>query len=425
MRACIYEDGGVALLEPLTLTRPAFDLWCGATPLLYKQRRAINTDEFGALVRPELAELCRQHHPDLAVNDSAWIKREDVVLVNARWLPPAQLIDDLQTPRVGLVEDEVAFIVPPRSDVVDCRHDTIDESIDTWKQSLCHCHAGGRMIGYPWDLVEENAAVLRRDAELFPNWKRDWSKTPSLAIVGPAEQMLAHPDATIEPFVTVDTRPGPVMIDRGAVVHSFSRMEGPCYLGPESWVLGAKLRGGTIGPCCRIGGEVEASIVQGFSNKYHDGFLGHSYLGEWVNIGASTQVSDLRNDYGPIRVTLGGERIHTGLTKVGVFLGDHTKTGLGALLNSGTVVGAFCNLLASGGLLPPVIPSFCLVKNGNVSERQDLRQAFATAATALRRRGQELTGTHIEFFFTLYDQTAADRQRLIRDNDMRRWRKSV
>src|SRR5262249_54710101 len=154
--------------------------------------------------------------------------------------------------------------------------------------------------------------------------------------------------------------------DEGAVVHSFSRLEGPCYVGKETWIVGAKLRGGSIGPKCRIGGEFEASIVQGHSNKYHDGFLGHSYLGEWVNPAAGTQTSDLRNDYGEIRVRVAGQRIATGRTKIGSFIGDHTKTGLSALLNTGSVIGAFCAILPAGYLLPPVVPSFCQVQHGQI-----------------------------------------------------------
>ena len=101
--------------------------------------------------------------------------------------------------------------------------------------------------------------------------------------------------------MVADTTGGPVVIDREAVVTAFTRLEGPCYIGPRTQVHGAKIRAGTtLGPDCRIGGEVEASIVQGHSNKYHDGFLGHAYLGEWVNLGAGTQNSDLRNDYGEV-----------------------------------------------------------------------------------------------------------------------------
>src|SRR5213079_2823981 len=110
--------------------------------------------------------------------------------------------------------------------------------------------------------------------------------SPDAAVVGPREHFLVHRDAQVDPFVVADTRQGPVIVDRGAVIHSFTRLEGPCYVGPESVVLGAKLRGGTLGPQCRVGGEFEASIMQGYTNKYHDGFLGHSYVGAWVNLAA-------------------------------------------------------------------------------------------------------------------------------------------
>src|SRR5207245_10009051 len=131
-------------------------------------------------------------------------------------------------------------------------------------------------------------------------------------------------------------------IDAEAVVHARTRLEGACYIGLGCHVLGATIRAGTsLGPACRVGGEVEASIVLGRSNKYHDGFLGHSYVGEWVNLGAGTHNSDLRNDYGEVTAVVRGERIRTGLGKVGCFLGDHVKTGLGTLLNTGSNVGCF------------------------------------------------------------------------------------
>jgi UDP-N-acetylglucosamine diphosphorylase/glucosamine-1-phosphate N-acetyltransferase len=216
------------------------------------------------------------------------------------------------------------------------------------------------------------------------------------------------------------------MIDAGAQVNAFSRLEGPCYIGKESWIVGAKLRANsTIGPCCRIGGEVEASLVQGHSNKYHEGFLGHSYVGEWVNLAAATQTSDLRNDYDVVRMTVNGQRLNTGKTKVGSFIGDHTKTGLGALFNTGSAIGAFANVLPSGTLLPQVIPSFCLVQHGQLQEQWDLRKLFHTAGRAMQRRGKELTEVHRDFYYGLFDATTSWRQRTIRDEEVRRMRKSV
>src|SRR5207247_5249648 len=125
----------------------------------------------------------------------------------------------------------------------------------------------------------------------------------TLSVVGSIDGVRADPTAVIEPAVVANTTHGPVVIGPGALITAFTRLEGPCYIGPYTHVLGAKIRAGTtLGPHCRIGGEIEASIVHGFSNKYHDGFLGHAYVGEWVNLGAGTHNSDLRNDYGPVNV---------------------------------------------------------------------------------------------------------------------------
>ncbi|HYT92868.1 MAG TPA: putative sugar nucleotidyl transferase [Gemmataceae bacterium] len=423
MRICIFEDRRVDALEPLSLTRPAFDLLCGAGSLLQRHVRAFAADEVGVLVRPELAELCRLMHPELAVNDPDWLRDGTTLLVNARWLPSAP-IEDRQSPRIGLVGEAVAYVVLPAPGVPECTAETVAEWVEDCKDTLPRTPAGGVMAGHLWDLVEHNPTALDDDLAAFRAPRPPRTLT-NVAVLGPEESFVVDPMATIEPFVVADTRNGPVLIDRGAVVHSFSRLEGPCYVGPESWILGAKLRGGTIGPCCRIGGEVEACILQGHSNKYHDGFLGHSYVGEWVNLGAGTQVSDLRNDYGMIRVSVNGVRVPTGRNKVGSFIGDHTKTGLGTLLNTGTTVGAFCGLLPSGSLLPHVIPSFCMYGYGQLQERWDLRQLFATAAVAMRRRGHELSGVHTDFLFGLYDRTAALRRKVIREVELRRWRQSV
>jgi UDP-N-acetylglucosamine diphosphorylase/glucosamine-1-phosphate N-acetyltransferase len=280
------------------------------------------------------------------------------------------------------------------------------------------------MIEFLWDAVNHNGQALGEDWSWFQ--REQGGANHGIAVVGPADRLVVAPGASIEPFVTADTRQGPVLIDRGAVIHSFSRLEGPCYVGAESWIVGAKLRGGSsIGPHSRMGGEIEASIVQGHSNKYHDGFLGHSYIGEWVNLAAATQTSDLRNDYGVVRLTVNGERLSTGRTKIGSYIGDHTKTGLGALLNTGSVIGVFCNLLASGTLLPSVVPSFCQVQQGSVQERFDMRQMFATAGHAMHRRGCDFTESHLDFFYTLYDQTAERRRKTVQEAERRRLRKSV
>jgi UDP-N-acetylglucosamine diphosphorylase/glucosamine-1-phosphate N-acetyltransferase len=395
-------------------------LWCGSTSLLQRQARFFGATEVGGLVRTRLAALTRLAHPGLAVNDPAWL-RGAAVLVNARWLPPAEGPPlETDVPLVGLAGDQVAFVVPPPGSP--CSEDTLDEWLDRWRLALPHHDAGGAMIDYAWDLVERNGEALCQDL----GWRRRaWGEDvpDALTVVGPRDRLAVSPEAVVEPLAVADTTRGPVLIDAGAVVHAFSRLEGPCYVGRGSQVLGAKVRGGTLGPDCRVGGEVEASIFQGHSNKYHDGFLGHSYVGAWVNLGAGSQVSDLRNDYGPVRVTVAGQTVRTGRTKVGAFLGDHTKVGLNALLNSGTVVGAFAHLLPTGGLLPKVIPSFCEVWKGQLRGRTDLREILATAETVVRRRGQEWGPAQEDFVMAFYDQTARERQRFFIESEQHRLRR--
>jgi UDP-N-acetylglucosamine diphosphorylase/glucosamine-1-phosphate N-acetyltransferase len=423
MRICLFEDQQVAFLEPLTLTRAAFHLRCGARTLWQRHQAYFAGVELGALVRPHLAELCRLVHADMAVNDAAWLREAPTILVNARWLPPEGQPEKAAAPRVALVGEQVAYVVLPKNTGTEGTVESIVDSLEHWKQTLPHTQAGGWMIDYPWDLIEHNGGLLCRD---FPRGSRPPASRNGLAVVGPSDWLFIDPSATLDPMIVADTTHGPVVIERDAVVHAFTRLEGPCYIGPGSWVLGAKVRGHTtIGPMCRVGGEIEASIIHGYSNKYHDGFLGHSYVGEWVNLAAGTQVSDLRNDYSHVPVTINGTKLDTQQSKVGSFIGDHSKTGLNVLLNTGTVVGAFCNLLPSGALLPKVIPSFCRYYHGQVQARSDWREMITTAAKVMQRRGQELTDTHTTLFNVLYDQTAAQRKQALREGDQRRLRQSM
>jgi UDP-N-acetylglucosamine diphosphorylase/glucosamine-1-phosphate N-acetyltransferase len=294
-----------------------------------------------------------------------------------------------------------------------------------WKQTLRQCPAGGFMIAYPWDLVERNAEILEQDWEQWRGQRGRAADRADVAVVGPRERFLADPEARVEPLAAIDTTHGPVLVDRGAVVQAFSRLEGPCYVGPETHVLGARVRGSSFGPQCRVGGEVECTVIQGYSNKPHDGFLGHSYLAEWVNLGAGTQVSDLRTDYRPISVSIAGQRVPTGRIKVGAYLGDHTKTSINTLVNQGTVAGPFSLLLTSGTLMPRMLPPFAQFAHGRIQERVDLRQLFETAATVMARRNRQWTETHAELFFTLFDRTEAARRQLIRESEQRWLRRVV
>ncbi len=419
MRICIYEDSQTAWLEPITLTRPAFALWCGAERLFERQCRQFGAEDVGFWMRRELVEMWKLDHESEPVNDADWLRDRATVWLNGRWLPaPVERID-ASSPHVGTMNGQIAYAVLPAGEAPSIAE--LDAWLGAWKDRLPQRGVSGAMLDYLWDLVDHNGTALIHDGGWFRAAHAVRPLPAQVAVAGPAEMLIVAEDATIEPFVYADTRGGPVLIDRGAIVHAFTRLEGPCYVGRDSWIVGGKLRAGSsIGPCCRIGGEVEASIVQGFSNKYHDGFLGHSYLGEWVNLAAATQTSDLRNDYDMIRVNVNGQRIATGKTKIGSYIGDHSKTGLSALLNTGSTIGAFANVLPSGTFPPQVMPSFCQVQQGDLREVWDLRKVFATAARVMQRRGKTLTETHRDFYDHLFEATAQSRRRLMRESEMRR-----
>jgi UDP-N-acetylglucosamine diphosphorylase / glucose-1-phosphate thymidylyltransferase / UDP-N-acetylgalactosamine diphosphorylase / glucosamine-1-phosphate N-acetyltransferase / galactosamine-1-phosphate N-acetyltransferase len=390
MRICIYEDSQSVWLDPIALTRPAFALWCGAERLFERLIRQFAPSEIGFWMRPELVELWKLDRPSEPVNDVAWAREKPTVWINGRWLAAPDVAIDAANPHVGMMNGQIAYVVLPSGESP--IGEAIDAWLGVWKARLPARAVSGALVNYLWDAVDHNATALKQDGGWFRALHGARPTTRNVSVTGPQEQVIIANGATIDPFVFADTRGGPVMIDRDAVVHSFSRLEGPCYVGVDSWVVGAKLRAGsTIGPCSRVGGEIEASIVQGFSNKYHEGFLGHSYLGEWVNLAAATQTSDLRNDYDHVKVTVNGERLSTGKSKVGAFIGDHTKTGLASLLNTGSTVGAFANVLPAGTLSPQVIPSFCQAQQGELRELWDLRKVFGTAARVMQRRGKNLT----------------------------------
>jgi UDP-N-acetylglucosamine diphosphorylase / glucose-1-phosphate thymidylyltransferase / UDP-N-acetylgalactosamine diphosphorylase / glucosamine-1-phosphate N-acetyltransferase / galactosamine-1-phosphate N-acetyltransferase len=429
MRICLFEDHGVFDLEPLTLTRPVFDLICGASSLAQRQGRYFRPSSVGTLVRPCLASLSREQDPHLPVNDPVWLGVGPVVLVNGRWLPPADdggFVLVPFEPCLGMAGDEVAWAVVEPQHLIGCTPLNLPHFLDDWKQMLPWREASGQLIGRPWELVEQNREILMADFQLFESQTAPAERPNRPSIVGPQNQLWIDPTARIDPQVVADTTAGPVIVDRNAFIAPFSRLEGPCYVGPGSQVLGANIRGGTtIGPYCRIGGEVEASIVHGFSNKYHDGFLGHSYVGEWVNIGAGAHTSDLRHDYGEVIVTVAGTRVPTGCTKVGSFIGDHTKIGLGCLLNTGTNIGVFAGVLPAGKLLPRHVPSFCSVQHGSLTESDDLDVLFATAEEVMARRGVRFTRTHQQLYRSVYEQTEAQRREALPRPEQRRWARSA
>ncbi len=209
----------------------------------------------------------------------------------------------------------------------------------------------GLVLRGTYDLLTALEQFLAIDCADFLVAPHDGVPEGSVVLGDPAHLICLG--ASIEPGVVFDLRHGAVVIDQASEIRSGTRLEGPIYVGPNTRVLGGFLRGSVFGPECRARGEISGSVFLGFTNKSHEGFVGHSVVGQWVNLGAGTTTSNLKNTYGPVRLEVEGERIETGRLNLGSLIGDHAKTAIGTLLATGTVISAGANVFG-----PPAAPKY-------------------------------------------------------------------
>jgi UDP-N-acetylglucosamine diphosphorylase/glucosamine-1-phosphate N-acetyltransferase len=213
----------------------------------------------------------------------------------------------------------------------------------------------GWWLEHPWDLLRHLPAMLASDiGALAPAVSR---ATMDGHVVLGTHDVVLETGSRVEPFVVFDASAGPILVRAGASVAAFTRLVGPCAIGRDTQVLGGKVATASIGEMCRVHGELSTSIFIGHANKGHDGFVGHSVLGRWTNLGAATVTSNLKNTYGNVQTWTPGGDQDTGLQFLGTLLGDHAKTAIGTRLMTGTVVGAGANVV-SDGLPAKVIPPF-------------------------------------------------------------------
>jgi UDP-N-acetylglucosamine diphosphorylase/glucosamine-1-phosphate N-acetyltransferase len=240
-----------------------------------------------------------------------------------------------------------------------------------------------------FDLITALEQLLGADCADLQAAPRGGVPEGSVVLGDPARVVVRG--AAVEPGVVFDVRQGAVVLEAGAEVRHGTRLEGPVYVGPGTKVLGGFIRGSSFGPECRVHGEIAASVFQGYANKSHDGFVGHSVVGQWVNLGAGTTTSNLKNTYGPVRLDMAGGRIETGRLNLGTLFGDHAKTAIGSMLATGTVVGAGANVFGPAGP-PKYVPPFTWGADGErVSEDGFLR----VAERVMSRRSVELSAERL------------------------------
>jgi UDP-N-acetylglucosamine diphosphorylase/glucosamine-1-phosphate N-acetyltransferase len=402
--------------HPLALSRPVFELRCGMTTLAQKMVARYRAADVACFVPPYLADVYRAASA-WPVNDASKLAGEDLLIVAARLRADGLDFAPSGPGRVATDADgEVLAAWIPRAELAGLDAGSIDALLESAKTRLPAAPENPPAWNYTWDLVLANPAQLVEDFRTAGRSGIEGKVEEPRAVRGSRSDVYIAPGALVHPMVVIDAEHGPVYIDEGAEIHPFTRIEGPCYIGKRSILLGAKCReGNSIGPMCRVGGEVEESIIHGYSNKYHDGFLGHAYVGQWVNLGALTTNSDLKNDYTNVSVALDGHTpIDTGSTKVGALIGDHTKTSIGTLFNTGACVGAMALIAATGKPLPKFIPSFAWFLEGVVTKGFGKRMLYRTAATAMSRRKCTWTPADEALWDEIFKMTAPRRDEAIK-----------
>ncbi|MCG3179957.1 MAG: hypothetical protein BIFFINMI_02311 [Phycisphaerae bacterium] len=410
MKLVIFEDDCFENFYPLTYPRPIFELRCGALSLAAKVERQVGQKADAYLVRDYLVETFSARAGGAKVNDLSGIAPgEEVLFVNGRLLADK----DWKAPKApGAMGCQKSVSVwRTTADVRKIR--SFADILAAAPADRGKCDA--TCFNWMWEVMLTSVEQIGRDFAAAGRSFVESELRPDVAVFGDRKNLAIHSDVDIHPFVVLDTRHGPITIESGSEVHPFTRIEGPCYVGPKCTLLGAKVREGcSFGPVCRVGGEVEESIIHGYSNKYHDGFLGHAYVCEWVNLGALTTNSDLKNDYGSVDVHVTGKLVASGSTKVGSFIGDHVKTSIGTLLNTGSVVGTFALLMAIGKPLPKFIPPFAWYLEGAISRGFGKQSLFDTAVTAMGRRKKVWTEADLRLYEHIYALTDEERKHYIK-----------
>lgn len=354
MELILFDDEAARSWAPLTTVRPAGELRFGGHTFRRRAERFAGCPCSGHALGGALAAF---DEPDAPPGiDSASLEPADHgrLFFSSRAVPhpAAHFVEPSRSGVVRVAGHAAGWYVaagdpPPTPDQFRTPESSETPTVAT---------AEGRLIDRVWQLIRESPEQTAADIAAEPPGKR--SKPPAgVHVIGDPTRLHMAPDATVEPGVVLDVREGEIRLDAGVSVRAFTRLAGPSWIGTGSVLLGGRFEAVSIGPVCKIHGEVEESVFTGWSNKAHDGFLGHAYVGQWVNLGAFTTNSDLKNNYGTIRIWTPNGEIDTGEIKLGCLLGDHVKTGIGVLLNTGTVVGTGSNIYGSDQP-PKHVPAF-------------------------------------------------------------------
>jgi len=410
-KVLLADDSIARGWAPLSATRPVGEILFGTMLLRERIERAFGIPVTGYLPAPGLEGFSTPEAPPIIELDGA-SGEEGMVILSSRYVPPipqgtatplgplsAGVLDG-PTPLYGS-SGHFGWALPAGASL-SLEHLPGNGWIDVGPHADApgaSIHLPGTLLTTPWELLERNADQLVRDLSA-PGVDGDGQLRRAFRAPAGVEQtgdypITAEKGVVVDPGAVLDSRRGPIHLASEVQIRPFTHLMGPAFVGRESILLGGAFESFSCGPACNLRGELSKSVLLGYSNKAHDGYLGHSLVGRWVNLGAMTTNSDLKNNYGSIRIMSPEGEIDTGLLKLGVLLGDHVKTGIGTMLSAGTIIGVGSNLF--GSLPPPkIVPSFSWGTGEDLAPYQ-LEAFLKTADRVMKRRGIEMSSEEREF----------------------------
>jgi len=409
---CVFEDTAYRNLLPLVYLRVTSDLRCGIMTLREKIERSYPGIPLSLHCREYLADLIREQNFGVPVNN---VQGKSCLFVNGRVVADGSLPETIpmEGPDVIYLSGETVVAARVSGNALDSVRRNLPETIgpehfEQTPQTEVQVH----LIRYPWDLISRNGDEIVTDFALLTAGEKE--KMRGLVYEGAhlvnKNNLFLGDGTQIKPGTVLDAESGPIYIGRNVTVFPNATIEGPAYVGNGCMIkIGAKIYENTsIGEKSKVGGEVEESIIHSHSNKQHDGFLGHSYLGKWVNLGADTNNSDLKNNYGNVRVVVNGESIDTGSPFVGLTIGDHSKSGINTMFNTGTVVGVSSNVFGPG-FPPKAVPSFAWGgAEGMTAYRID--KSLEVAKRVMARRKVSLSAEEENVIRRVFELTREERE---------------
>ena len=399
----IFEDDRFVNFFPLTYMRPIFDLRCGILKLRQKISFIFSETDCNLILRTELEKLYENRFPQKNINR---IQKGKNIFVNGSIIVDEKVKKLLFSipNKTGLFNEKIC--IGFRTDF-DSDEKISSEDISRITKNISRKEIDFSAFNYIWEIVDRNSKEIISDYNKIVKSKKNHLNNYENFYKINSENIFIGKDVSIEPNVVLDATKGSIFIDDKARLMSNCVIKGPVYIGKNSVVkVGAKIYSGTsLGKMSKVGGEIEETIFQGYSNKQHDGFLGHSYLGEFVNLGADTNNSNLKNNYKTIKSYFYPMKkfIDTNLQFFGMVIGDHSKSGINTTFNTGCVIGLGCNLY-SADLFSGFIPSFSW---GTAKKLYDYRSTkmLETAEIVKKRRNLTLNSIEKNLFINCFKNT--------------------